>query len=83
MLNIDADERVDETLKASLLSELSWKRKLNQGLAEPRDEEPLGYSVSRIVYFLGRWWSKGGWYPEYRVRFFYKPNVIWGGVGPT
>ena len=41
-----------------------------------------GYYINRVVFFLGRWWISGGWYPEYRLRFFRKSKVVWGGVEP-
>ena len=38
--------------------------------------------MNRVVHHLGRWWRNGGWYPEYRLRFFRKSEVHWGGVDP-
>lgn len=82
VINIDADERVSPELRENIIKVLQRKHKIKQGELEPQEEEPEGYEVSRVVYYLGRWWRKGGWYPEYRVRFFYKPSVTWGGVDP-
>ena len=82
VLNLDADERADDELRNAILSELGRKWRVRNGEEAARSDEPLGYSVSRVVYFLGRWWRKGGWYPEFRVRFFFSPNVTWGGIDP-
>ncbi len=82
VVNIDADERVSKELQASILKILERKWQIEQGELTESAREPDGYEVSRIVYYLGRWWRRGGWYPEYRVRFFFKPKVTWGGVDP-
>jgi hypothetical protein len=31
---------------------------------------------------LGRWWWRGGWYPDYDVRLFRRARAIWGGTEP-
>lgn len=72
VLNVDADERVDDTLRESI----------QKVLADPRPQVEPCYLVNRVVYFLGRWWRNGGWYPEYRLRFFHKDSVRWGGKNP-
>ncbi|NLF25583.1 MAG: glycosyltransferase [Deltaproteobacteria bacterium] len=74
ILNIDADEEVSTELKSQILRVL--------GLPKRRREAIKGYEVCRVVYFLGRWWDHGGWYPEYRMRFFQRRCVRWGGVNP-
>jgi len=60
--------------------------------AELRDEvqETLGrygdryaaFSVPRLVYYLGRWWWRGGWYPDYDIRVFRRDRATWGGLDP-
>lgn len=72
VLNLDADERVSEELRAEV------ERTLDNSNQEICD----GYEVNRVVYHLGRWWRSGGWYPEYRVRLLRKSKTIWGGVDP-
>ena len=79
VLNLDADERVTPELREEILRVLglAWK-------AEQEGEEPEanGYELSRVVYYMGRWWRKGGWYPEYRVRLLRKSKTVWGGTNP-
>ena len=81
-INLDADERISEELRASILEVLhgEYVRKLSG--EKDTGEEIVGYYMNRVVYYLGRWWRKGGWYPEYRLRFFRKTRVVWGGVNP-
>ncbi len=76
VLSIDADEEVSPELKNQIIKELTFNY---QNQPEP---EIKGYSLSRIVYFMSRWWNKGGWYPEFRLRLIYKPATYWGGVDP-
>lgn len=71
VLNVDADERVSPELRSELLHELAR--------AEPR---LVGYWIPRLVYYLGRWWYRGGWFPDYRLRFFRRDRATWGGVNP-
>ena len=71
VLNIDADERVSPELRAEIHRELS-------------DGAPAvdGFYVPRLVHYLGRWWYRGGWYPDYRLRLFRRQKGRWGGVNP-
>ncbi len=41
-----------------------------------------GYWVSRVVFFLDRWWSRGGWYPEHKLRLMRRSMTTWGGADP-
>lgn len=70
VLNIDADEEVSPELKDEMLSHLSKDTTIN------------GYELSRVVFYLGKWWRKGGWYPEYRLRLCRKSETSWGGDEP-
>ncbi len=74
VINLDADERVSDRLKEEILSVLERSKKQEQ-LSD-------GYEINRVVYFQGRWWRRGGWYPEFRLRFFKKETIEWGGVDP-
>ena len=76
VLNLDADERVSPELKGEVESILEARAVCDDS------SQPIGYEVNRLVHYLGRWWNKGGWYPEYRLRFFKKSQVTWGGVDP-
>jgi len=58
ILQLDADEVPDETLKQSI------KAILNQGSAYN------AFYLKRKNYFLGRWLKKGGQYPDPVIRFF-------------
>jgi len=69
VLNLDADERVSPELRDQI----------KQVLRDPRAD---GYYVPRLVYYLGQWWHRGGWYPDYRLRLFRRDRVVWGGVDP-
>jgi glycosyltransferase involved in cell wall biosynthesis len=71
VLNLDADERVSPELRTEILAELA-------------DGTPGidGFYVPRLVHYLGRWWYRGGWYPDYRLRLFRRAKARWGGVNP-
>ena len=74
VLNIDADEEVSPSLKAEMLAILQNSR------ASPATIR--GFYVPRVVFYIGRWWFKGGWYPEYRLRFCQRAYTSWGGHDP-
>ncbi|MFN8389032.1 MAG: glycosyltransferase family 2 protein [Bdellovibrionota bacterium] len=76
VINIDADERVSPELRESILNILESDE------ISTAQRAIAGYYVNRVVFYLGRWWRKGGWYPEYRLRVFRKHLVTWGGVEP-
>jgi glycosyltransferase involved in cell wall biosynthesis len=71
VLNLDADEEVSKELASEL-----------RLLAEQDSSQIHGYYLNRVVFFLGRWWRKGGWYPEYRLRFCRRDKTTWGGDEP-
>ncbi|MBI4527655.1 MAG: glycosyltransferase family 2 protein [Deltaproteobacteria bacterium] len=68
---VDADERVTRELRAEIQAALS--RFGNRVAA---------FSVPRLVYYLGRWWWRGGWYPDYDIRLFRRDRARWGGLDP-
>lgn len=74
VINLDADERVSEELKNEI-------HKVLENSANGKELSD-GYDINRVVYFQGRWWRKGGWYPEFRLRFFKKNTIHWGGIDP-
>ena len=45
-------------------------------------DEFSGYAIPRLVHYLGRWWRRGGWYPDYDVRLFRRDKATWGGTDP-
>lgn len=77
VLNLDADEEVSVELKNEILKVLTQDKQSSSG-----GRRISGYFISRVVYFLGRWWRKGGWYPEYRLRLCRRLDTTWIGVDP-
>jgi glycosyltransferase involved in cell wall biosynthesis len=71
VLNLDADEEVSPGLAREL-----------REITERDAGEYNGYYLNRVVFFLHRWWRKGGWYPEYRLRFCRRRKTTWGGEEP-
>jgi glycosyltransferase involved in cell wall biosynthesis len=71
VLNLDADEEVSGQLAQEL-----------QAIANSDSGRYDGYYINRVSFFLNRWWRKGGWYPEYRLRFCRRSATTWGGVDP-
>lgn len=71
VLNVDADEEVSPELRSAI-----------QLIVNDPAPGATGYELLRVVYFLGRWWRKGGWYPEYRLRLALRENTTWGGRDP-
>lgn len=74
VLNLDADEEVSPELASEL-----------QAIAQRDARGEIstnGYYINRVVFFLNRWWRKGGWYPEYRLRFCRRQATTWGGADP-
>ena len=75
VLNVDADEEVSEELKEEILAILAED-------AKPGRPSINGYFLNRVVFFLERWWRKGGWHPEYRLRLCRRSATTWGGEDP-
>ena len=71
VLLVDADERVTEDLRREIAAALAGDR-----------EKFAGYAIPRLVHYLGRWWRRGGWYPDYDVRLFRRDRATWGGIDP-
>jgi len=74
VLNLDADEEVSEGLREEIFEVLKSESETPSGFS--------GYEVNRVVYYWGRWWRSGGWYPEFRLRLVQRDEVIWGGRDP-
>lgn len=71
VLNVDADECVSPGLRDEIEEILSH---------DGRGYD--GFLVPRVVFYLGRWWWRGGWYPDRRLRLFRRDNAVWGGADP-
>lgn len=71
VLLVDSDERVTPELRDEI----------NRTLSSSAGAY-AGFSVPRLVFYLGRWWRRGGWYPDYDVRLFRRDRATWGGTDP-
>ena len=71
VLNIDADEEVSRELAAEIRATIS----------DPANRTD-GFELLRVVFYLGKWWRKGGWYPEFRLRVLRRAVARWGGEDP-
>jgi glycosyltransferase involved in cell wall biosynthesis len=67
IFSLDADERVSPALRLEL------ERLRMNGLRR------AGYSIPRVVFFMGRWIRHGNWYPDYQLRFFDRRQARWRG----
>lgn len=74
VLNIDADEEVSVELQEEILDILQGDK--------AGQVAQNGFLLNRVVFFLDRWWRKGGWYPEYRLRLCRRSVTKWGGEDP-
>ena len=67
VFSLDADERVSEGLKASIV-----------GLRNKSANELAGgYRIARRSYYQERWIKGGGWYPDWQLRFYRKSIGHW------
>ncbi len=71
ILSLDADERVDDRLRAAL-----------ETVRAGPEPSAAAFEVTRHTRYLGRWIDHGGWYPEWRARLFDRRRAKWGGVDP-
>ncbi len=69
VLSLDADEALDATLEASILTE-----KKNFSLK--------GYSMNRCTNYCGHFIRHGAWYPDRKLRLIDKNFAYWGGDNP-
>ncbi|MBM4260373.1 MAG: glycosyltransferase family 2 protein [Deltaproteobacteria bacterium] len=68
---VDSDERVTDELREEIQRALT----ADSG-------RYAGYELPRLVYYLKRWWRRGGWYPDYDIRLFHRDQATWGGSDP-
>ena len=68
---VDADEQVAPELRAEIHTALNLY-----------GDRFAAFSVPRLVHYLGRWWRRGGWYPDYDIRIFRRDLARWGGSDP-
>ncbi|MFN5620557.1 MAG: glycosyltransferase family 2 protein [Flavobacteriales bacterium] len=69
ILSLDADEALNETLRASILA---YK-------AHPSG---AGCSMNRLTNYCGHWVKHCGWYPDSKTRLVARGKARWGGVNP-
>lgn len=69
VLNLDADERLSPELAAEIkaMKANGWPT------------APAGFAIKRKTWYLGRWISHSGWYPDKKIRLFKKANASWHG----
>lgn len=63
ILILDADERITDELKNSILKIVET------------DSIFSGFKIARRNYFLGKWIKNAFWYPDYQMRFFKKSKA--------
>ena len=69
VLSLDADERLDPTLLASIIeAKKSFANK--------------AYIMNRCTNYCGRFIRHGQWYPDKKIRLFDKRIASWGGSNP-
>jgi len=69
ILSLDADEALDETLRASIMR-------------TKKDGNANGYSMNRLTNYCGHWVRHCGWYPDTKVRLIRAGAGSWQGVNP-
>ena len=70
VLSLDADEAIDEPLKAAILKVM-------------QDDFPAdGYMMNRCSNYCGKWIRHGTWYPDRKLRLWNRTRGRWGGVNP-
>ncbi len=69
ILSLDADERLSEELKRSILSvKENW--------------EYDGYYFNRLTNYCGKWIRFTSWYPARKLRLWDSRKGCWGGINP-
>jgi hypothetical protein len=68
---IDSDEVVTPDLQKEILEQLA-----------SADSSCSGFLIARLVFYLDRWWRRGGWYPDYGIRLFRRGCARWAGNEP-
>lgn len=71
VLLVDADEQVTPELCNEI-----------QEALEAYGDQYCAFAIPRLVFYLNRWWWRGGWYPDFDVRLFRRERATWGGADP-
>ncbi|MBY0535850.1 MAG: glycosyltransferase family 2 protein [Chitinophagaceae bacterium] len=69
VLCLDADEAIDEQLKASILQAI-------------QQEKVLAFKMNRCTNYCGKFIKHGSWYPDRKLRLFKRELGKWGGINP-
>jgi glycosyltransferase involved in cell wall biosynthesis len=72
IINIDADEIISEELRDEIL----------QIFKQSGPEDHTGFVVPRRAYYINRWFSKGCWFPDRKLRLFRRSCGRWEGMEP-
>lgn len=70
VLSLDADERLSDFLRQSIL------------LEKQNGFSFTGYTMNRFNNYCGQWISRGGWYPDKKLRLWKKDSGQWKGDNP-
>jgi glycosyltransferase involved in cell wall biosynthesis len=71
VLMVDSDEEVTPELQNEIREQLI-----------ATGAHYAGFLLPRLVFYLNRWWRRGGWYPDYDVRLFRRDRARWDGMEP-
>jgi glycosyltransferase involved in cell wall biosynthesis len=69
ILSLDADEALDEKLKAAIA-------------AVKQNKTADGYSMNRLTNYCGKWIRHCGWYPDTKLRLWDSTKGSWTGTNP-
>ncbi len=69
ILNLDADEAIDDELQKSIIALKSNFKK-------------DGYLIQRYNNYCGQWINHSDWNPDKKLRIFHKTKAHWGGINP-
>ena len=70
VFSLDADERISTELRTSV----------GDLLYTPADKLADGYRIPRRSFYMNRWISGGGWYPDYQLRLYRRARGRWEGA---
>jgi glycosyltransferase involved in cell wall biosynthesis len=68
IFSIDADERLSIELADEIVR---WKKHETENL--------VAWSVARRAFYLGKWISHSGWYPDWKMRLYHRRYCGWEG----
>jgi hypothetical protein len=71
VLCVDADERISPELKQQIVA-----------VRDAGFPDHAGWRFPRLSSYLGRWMTRGGWYPDKQLRLFDRRRGRWGGNNP-